>query len=133
MTAYISVSFNKRDDLNKELDCLTKVLIDFKIVPFLFADRYQFAPAQEQVMMQQAMKDIEQCTMLVAETSDKAIGIGIEAGYAKAKGKPVIYIRRNTAAHSTTLSGISDYQIIYADVNDLEQQFREVLIAVLDR
>ena len=131
MTAYISISFNKRDKLEQELDALRRVLNDFNIIPFLFIDHYQFDQAQEQVMMQQAMKDIEQCAMLIAETSDKAIGIGVEVGYAKAKGKPVIYIRRSTAEHSTTVSGISDFQIIYTDASDLEQQFREIIIPIL--
>jgi len=113
-----------------ELDSLIRVLNEFRIVPFLFVDHYQFNPEQEQIMMQQAMKDIEQCSMLIAETSEKAIGIGIEAGYAKAKGKPVIYIRRSTASHSTTMSGISDFQIIYTDVNDLERQFRALITRI---
>lgn len=133
MTAYISISVNKRDSLEQEIKSIMQVLNDFKIVPFLFVDHYRFEPAQEQIMMQQAMKDIEQCTMLIAETSDKAIGIGIEAGYAKAKGKPVIYVRRSTAKHSTTLSGISDFQVIYTDVNDLQQQFRAIIPQILDK
>jgi nucleoside 2-deoxyribosyltransferase len=126
-TAYISISFNKRKELDQEVDCLMRVLNDYRIVPFLFVDHYRFDPTQEQVIMQQAMKDIEQCSLLIAETSDKAIGIGIEAGYAKAKGKPVIYMRKNTAEHSTTLSGISDFQIIYTNVNDLERQLRAII------
>ena len=130
MKAYISISFNKRDQSDQELDALRRVLNDFNIIPFVFVDQYKFDPAQEQVMMQQAMEDIDQCTMLIAETSDKAIGIGVEVGYAKAKGKPVIYIRKSTAEHSTTVSGISDFQIIYTDESDLEQQFREIITRI---
>jgi len=127
MIAYISVSFKKRDQLDRELDSLIRVLNDFRITPFIFVDHYQFNQAEERLMMQQAMNDIDKCAMLIAETSDKAIGIGIEAGYAKAKGKPVIYLRSSTADHSTTLSGISDFHIVYTDVNDLERQFRDII------
>lgn len=70
-------------------------------------------------MMQQAMKDIDSCDLLIAETSDKVIVIGIEVGYARAKGKPVIYVRHHNAEHSTTISGISDFQIIYINPKDL--------------
>jgi nucleoside 2-deoxyribosyltransferase len=133
MTAYISISINKRDSLELELNSLMKILNDFNVVPFLFVDHYHFEPNQEQIMMQQALNDIDQCTMLIAETSDKAIGIGIEAGYAKAKGKPVIYIRRSTAEHSTTVSGISDFQVIYTDVSDLEQQFRAIMTLIFNK
>lgn len=51
MTAYISVSFNKRAQLDPELDALIRVLNDFKITPFIFVDHYQFDPAQERLMM----------------------------------------------------------------------------------
>lgn len=78
-------------------------------------------------MMQQAMASIDDCDLLIAETSEKAIGIGIEVGYAIAKGKQVIYIRNKNAEHSTTVSGTSDFQIVYDDANDLEQQLNSVL------
>lgn len=78
-------------------------------------------------MMQQAMLDIDHSDLLIAETSDKAIGIGIEVGYAKAKGKPVIYLRQRSADHSTTTAGISDFQVIYDDMADLVERLQKVL------
>lgn len=83
--------------------------------------------------MQQAMKDIDRCDLLIAETSDKGIGIGIEVGYAKAKNKPVIYVRHNTAEHSATVSGISDFQIVYVDAEDLKKQLSGVLKLLSER
>lgn len=127
MTAYISVSFSKRRSLEKELTAIVDALTCLDIVPFVFVDTYQFNLAQEQKMMQQAMSDIGRCDLLIAETSEKAIGIGIEAGYAKAKGKPIVYLRQKDAEHSTTVSGISDFQIIYADADDLHQKLKDTL------
>src|SRR5882757_7672101 len=109
MTAYISVSYSKRKSVDKELKAIADVLNNFKITPFIFVDNYKFAATDEKVMMQQAMTEIDRCDLLIAETSDKGIGIGIEAGYAKAKGKPVIYVRQKDTEHSTTVSGISDF------------------------
>jgi len=122
MTAYISVSFNKRKFLDKELNAIIETLTDFKIAPFIFVDNYKFDSTQEREMMQQAMADIDKCDILIAEVSDKGIGIGIEAGYAKAKNKKVIYVRQEYTEHSTTFSGISDFQIIYNDHNDLQKK-----------
>lgn len=127
MKAYISVSFSKRQTLNREINVICETLAAFKITPFVFVDNYNFHPSEEEQMMQQAMKDIDDCDILLAETSDKAIGTGIEAGYAKAKQKPVIYLRSNDAEHSTTLSGISDHHIIYLDACDLEKQLEETV------
>lgn len=127
MRAYISVSFNKRKLLDKELTAIITTLKEFGIVAFVFVDHYKFELSEERQMMEQAMKDIDNCDLLIAETSDKGIGIGVEAGYAKAKNKPVIYLRQTDAAHSTTVSGISDSQIIYSDSGDLAKQLALIL------
>lgn len=127
MRAYISVSFNKRKLLDKELTAIITTLKEFGIAAFVFVDHYKFELSEERQMMEQAMKDIDNCDLLIAETSDKGIGIGVEAGYAKAKNKPVIYLRQTDAAHSTTVSGISDSQIIYSDSGDLAKQLALIL------
>ena len=127
MKVYISISYNKRNELSEELNTIIDVLKRAAIEPFVFVDNFKFNVDQEKEMMQQAMMSINECDLLIAETSDKGIGIGIEVGYAKAKGKPVIYIRNQNAEHSTTVSGISDFQIIYADIEDLRQKFFEII------
>ena len=129
MTAYISVSFSKRKFMDKELTAIIDTLADFKIAPFIFVDNYNFDLTQERQMMQQAISVIDNCDILIAETSDK--GIGIEVGYAKAKDKPVIYLRHQDAEHSTTVSGISDFQIIYFDPKDLKKQLTDTLEKIL--
>ena len=128
--AYISVSYSKRHLLNEELLVITEVLTQFDIKPFVFVDNYQFDETQEKVMMQQAFADIDKADMLIAETSDKAIGIGVEAGYAKAKGKTIIYIRHINAAHSTSVAGTSDHQIIFSNTNDLALQMKNLLTVI---
>jgi 2'-deoxynucleoside 5'-phosphate N-hydrolase len=94
MKAYISISFSKRKFLSKELNAINEILADFKTESFVFVDNYQFDATQERQMMIQAINDIEKCDILIAETSEKGIGIGVEVGYAKAKNKPVIYLRQ---------------------------------------
>ena len=127
MTAYISISYSKRKFLQKELNAIADALNLFSIIPFVFVDNFSFSPNQENEMMQQAFTEIDKCGLLIAETSDKAIGIGIEVGYAKAKNKPVVYLRNKNAEHSTTVAGASDYKIIYNDADDLRKQLSEVL------
>lgn len=122
MKAYISVSFSKRKLVNKEITAITDTLNEFKISSFVFVDNYKFGLAEEQQMMKQAMADIDNCDILIAETSHKGIGIGVEVGYAKAKNKTVIYLRQKDTEHSTTVSGISDFQIVYLNTTDLKNQ-----------
>ena len=127
MTVYISISFSKRQELEPALAAIKAVLQEQGHEPFVFVDAYQFSPTEEQRMMQQAFADIDHCDLLLAETSEKGIGIGVEAGYAKGKNKPVIYLRSQRAEHSTTVAGLSDYQVIYEDTRDLKQKLSEAL------
>lgn len=127
MIAYIALSFSKRKLLENVISTLKDSLEQYGIQALVFVDQYTFDPADEKNMMQQAMREISNCDILLAETSEKAIGIGIEAGYAKAKGKKVIYLRHKDAEHSTTVSGISDYQVIYQDTADLQEQLSSIL------
>ena len=127
MKAYIAIPYQGRNEIREELDTITSILNQCGVSPLIFADQNSFKAEEEQQMMQQAMEDINESDWLIALASEKAIGIGIEAGFAKGKGKPVIYIRHMEAEHSTTLSGISDYQIIYVDLQDLAQKLKRIV------
>ena len=132
MKAYISLSFAKRYSLVEEVSSIIETLKKLNIEPFIFIDSYKFTPSQEKEMMEQAMLFIDSCDLLIAETTDKGIGIGVEVGYAKGKGKPVIYIRNKNGEHSTTVSGISDFQIIYDNLFDLKRQLAVTLTAIVN-
>lgn len=128
MRAYIAVNYSKKEYLSEELCVITTTLEEFGIQSIVFVNTYQHTSIDdEKTMMQQALADIDQCDWLIAETSYKGIGIGVEAGYAKAKNKPVIYMRKKDAEHSSTVSGISDFQIIYTDMEDLKKQLINVI------
>lgn len=116
--------------MNAEIRSISEALLEFQIIPIVFVDEFKFTAEEEKQMMQQAMYSIDDCDLLIAEVSVKGIGIGVEAGYAKAKGKPVIYLRNKSAEHSTTVAGISDYQVIYDDVIELKHFLKNILSQV---
>lgn len=128
MTAYIAISYEGRQRLSDELETICAALKESGIDPFVFVDHYTFHAAEEKAMMAQAMNEIDRCEILLAVASEKAIGIGIEAGYAKGTGKTVIYIRNAAAPHSTTLSGLSDQQIIFSDYQDLKIKLKKLFL-----
>lgn len=132
MIAYISVSFSKRSEVEPALQVIRQTLQQHSIHPFIFVDERHFLPDEEKQMMKQCMEDIDKCCLLIAEVSDKAIGVGIEVGYAKAKGKPVVYLRKATAEHSATTSGISDYSIVYDCESNLQIELSNVLETILE-
>lgn len=131
MKAYIAVSFSDRKSLENEIATIQHILATFHIDNLVFVDQYQFSLNQEKEMMQTALKEIQTCDFLLAETTYKGIGIGIEAGYAKGINKPVVYLRKSQSPHSSTLSGLSNYQIIYESPEDLPQQLSRIILQLV--
>jgi nucleoside 2-deoxyribosyltransferase len=125
--AYLSISYQNRKNLQPEIAIIQKLLADFPIELFIFVDNYLFSATEEKQMMQKAFDEIESSDLLIAEVSEKAIGVGIEIGYAVAKNTPVIYLRNASAEHSTTAAGSAKHIIIYNDLQGLAAKFSEVL------
>lgn len=130
-SAYLAISLALRTSLDSVVKTLKEVLNNHGIELFVFVDHFEFSPDQEKEMMQQAFGEIDRCTLLIAECSEKAIGVGIEAGYALGKGKQVWYLRPQTAPHSTTLAGAADKSFIYRDTEDLADQIKKELHATI--
>lgn len=127
MKAYIAIGRNSRNVLKREADVIRTVLTSHHIEPWIFVEEYSFNSDQEREMMMQAMSDIDGCDLFIAEISEKAIGVGVEVGYAKARGKAIVYIRRKDSEHSTTVAGVSDFQIIYNDSDHLKNDLENIV------
>jgi nucleoside 2-deoxyribosyltransferase len=130
--AYLSISYANRKNLQAEIDTVRQVFAQYEIELFVFVDTWKFNANESRKMMQQAFADIDACELLVAEVSEKAIGVGIEIGYAVARVKPVMYLRNSSAEHSTTAAGSTDSIIIYDDVPDLSAKLTEGLRKTLN-
>jgi len=82
-------------------------------------------------LMQRTFEEIDSSDIVVVELSEKGVGVGIEAGYAAAKGKPVITIARRGSDISETLRGISREVFIYQDTSKPEN-FLGTLTALIN-
>ena len=127
--AYLAIGFQNRKLLEAETVIIRETLLSLQIHLFIFVDAYHFGTGQEKEMMQAAFHEIDHCDLLLAEVSEKAIGVGIEIGYAVAKQKPVIYLRKAGAEHSTTAAGSATEQIIYQNGADLAEKLINTLQA----
>lgn len=77
-------------------------------------------------LMRKAFHEIDKSDLIVIDLTEKGVGIGIEAGYAFAKGKSILTIAKTGSHISTTLQGISQTVLFYSsldDVNSLFDQF----------
>ncbi|MFA6250124.1 MAG: nucleoside 2-deoxyribosyltransferase [Candidatus Shapirobacteria bacterium] len=78
-------------------------------------------------LMAEAFKLIDRADMVIVEFSEKGVGIGVEAGYAFAKGKTVIVIAKEKTQISETMEGIANQVVYYNDINDLEVKITRAL------
>lgn len=128
--AYFSVGYRSRQLLETEINVIRELLGKHQIQLFVFVDNYRFSPQEEQQMMQQAFRDIAGADLLIAEVSEKAMGVGIEIGYAAALQKPVICLRHAGAEHSTTASGSATHSLVYANAGEITAILEPVLTGI---
>lgn len=125
--AYFGISKSNRIHFDKEIEAIRRCLKQHQCELQVFVDTYDFSLGQEHEMMRIAFEDIQNCDLLIVEVSKKAIGVGVEVGYAKALNKPIIYLRRSSSTYSTTVGGAADYAIEYEDAIQLQQELDRIM------
>ena len=70
-------------------------------------------------LMSAAFGLINASDLVVVELSEKGVGIGIEAGYAYAKGIPIVVIAPHTADISESLRGIAQAVFHYGTLTEV--------------
>lgn len=78
-------------------------------------------------LMRVTMREIRDAHLVVVELTEKGVGIGIEAGYAAARGIRVITIASRETEVSATLAGISEDVFYYSNTAELQGYFQRIL------
>ena len=125
--AYLAISYSKRRFFDKEVQDLMELCKANDIELLSFVDKYNFKENEEQEMMKTAFLEIDKSDFLIAELSNKSIGVGIEIGYAYAMGKPIVYLHKKGSEYSTTASGSSTYNIEYDNEIDLIELMKIII------
>jgi len=128
MKAYLGIKYYA-DNRNKEqINFLSSLLEDFGYsVTCITRDieswgKVSFTPDD---LMKKTFQIIDESNIVVIDLSEKGVGLGIEAGYAYSKGIPVIAISHNRKI-STTLLGISKYNYVYKDRENLSKFLKSI-------
>lgn len=79
------------------------------------------------LLMEKTFQSITQCHYLLADVTEKGMGIGIEIGYAAASQIPVIGMVRSGYEVSTTVMGVARKIITYMDEIDAVNQVTEII------
>ncbi|MBI5652800.1 MAG: nucleoside 2-deoxyribosyltransferase [Chloroflexi bacterium] len=77
-------------------------------------------------LMARTFAAIDASDLVVIDLTEKGVGVGIEAGYARAKQIPIIVIAQRGADISTTLHGIARNVIFYNEPGDLAHLFANI-------
>jgi 2'-deoxynucleoside 5'-phosphate N-hydrolase len=131
MKFFLSIKFHS-DASNEEL--IKKIIEKTKDASHemvsVFTDyedngKIKFSPKE---LMQITFEAINSCDALLVEFSEKGVGLGIEAGYAFSRNKPVYVIAKKGSEISETLRGIAKEIFFYNSINDLELFFNKISI-----
>ncbi|MBN1260940.1 MAG: nucleoside 2-deoxyribosyltransferase [Anaerolineae bacterium] len=70
-------------------------------------------------LMARSFQELETCDVVIVDLTEKGVGVGIEAGYAAARGIPIVAIAQAGAPISDTLRGISRAVVMYTHPDEL--------------
>lgn len=122
MKAFLSIKF-WGDDRNREwVEGVISAINGAGYDVFCFrrdAEEWGKITFTPEEMMKLTFETIDSSDLLIADVADWPIGVGIEAGYAYAKGIPVICICPETKTIANTVGGISKRIIKYTNYEDL--------------
>lgn len=80
-----------------------------------------------QALMEATFAAIHQCALVLVELSEKGVGVGIEAGYAYARQKPIVVLAPTGADLSSTLAGIATLVVRYNSHDDLAAILAQIM------
>lgn len=106
MRFFIALSYNHRKELKPAIEQVKKTLTTLGDEYVVYTEK-QLPPSvmTGKKMMLDSLREIRDSDAMIVECSHKAVGVGIELGYAVSLGKPIIGIRRVASEPSNTIEG----------------------------
>ena len=123
MQAYIAIKYHPDNKNRARIERISEALARAGVQSICVVrdlERWGQVHFPPDELMQKSFAAIDACDLLVVDLTEKGVGIGIEAGYAYARGIPIITIAQTGAAISETLRGISQEVFSYESGADLD-------------
>jgi len=121
-TAYLGIKYYEDNRNRDEIDSLAAVLKNDGIETICIArdvEKWGDVQLSSQELMKTTFEEIDKSDLVVLEMTEKGVGLGIEAGYAAAKGKPLVVLAKDEQKLSNTVRGIADIVIIYSQPEEI--------------
>lgn len=130
--SFFALKFHEGDNDKAKVEALEKALNKAGITITLMArdvEKWGKAkiPKGKTLMTDYAFPAMQQCDCNIIEFSEKGVGLGINAGYCYAIGKPIFVIAKTGSDISTTMSNLATKVIFYDTPRDLIEPFRQIV------
>jgi nucleoside 2-deoxyribosyltransferase len=131
MKAYLGAKFYEDMRNRRHLEEITEQLekAGFKVL-LVVRDHENWGENEytSRELMKRAFQDMDKSDIIVIEFSEKGVGLGIEAGYAYAKKKPLIVIAKKGSHISNTMNGTASKIIFYEKTSQLANEFKKIKV-----
>jgi 2'-deoxynucleoside 5'-phosphate N-hydrolase len=77
-------------------------------------------------LMRHTFLELRDSKLVIVDLTEKGVGVGIEAGYARARGIPVVVIAASGTEISESLVGIAERVFYYQDWEGLDRFMAEI-------
>jgi len=128
MRAYLAIKFyedhRNRQHIDALVDTFSRTGIELVCMQ-KHVERYGDVSLTPAELMRRAFDEIEKSDFITVDTTEKGMGIGIEAGYAYKAEKPVVIIAKPREEVSTTLRGIAADILEYSSYDELSTRLKE--------
>ena len=127
--AYIACSYQNRTQYQLLIESIRALLLsknwEVNVPVFDFSE---IDPHDYQSIMDKSFNLLKNSTLLIAEASEKNVGVGIEIGYAKASHIPIIYLQQEGTEISTTIKGTVETHIVYSSTANAIQLISDLIV-----
>jgi nucleoside 2-deoxyribosyltransferase len=122
MKAYLAVKYHSDHSNKTRIEGISAALAEYGIATICITrdlEKWGQVRFTYDVLMQKSFTEINACDLVVVDLTEKGVGIGIEAGYAYARGIPVVTIAASGSDISETLQGVSRQVYFYDTFDEL--------------
>ena len=130
--SFFALKFHEGDEDKAKVEAIEKALNKAGIEITLMARDVEkwgeaYIPDGKTLMKDYAFPAMLQCDCNIIEFSEKGVGLGINAGFCFANGKPIYIIAKKNSDISTTISNVATEVIFYEQPEDLIEPFTRIV------
>ncbi len=115
---YFGTSFKHRKDYESLYQKMISYFDKYGIEVYSFVFEYN-GPTENKTMLKNALNEMDKSDLIIADASYDSLGVGMEVGYFKGKGKKVIFLHRKSTFLDENMDGVSDYVVDYESEDDI--------------